>query len=226
MKKHDDNFIMMPTVDYCFKQLMTNPKVRKGFIAALLKQDPESILETTLLPTIFERRYEDDKLSILDVRVMMADGTQVNLEVQVREFEYWDDRAMYYISQMFVEQIEKGDEYNLLKKCIHISILDFIHFPDDICYRTIQFCDIKTGKVYSDKMEFQFLELKKSNEYLDEAYNALVTLSADKQKRLEYEAREKALKDYNSQMKSFLKERLLKKLLTHLKNLLKLFKRS
>ena len=36
----DDNFIMLPTVDVCFKGLMYNPKVRKGFIAALLGTDP------------------------------------------------------------------------------------------------------------------------------------------------------------------------------------------
>lgn len=43
---------MLPTVDVCFKGLMNNPIVRKGFIAALLKADPETIAETTLLPTI------------------------------------------------------------------------------------------------------------------------------------------------------------------------------
>jgi len=36
------------------------------------------------------------------------------------------------------------------------------------------------------------------NEYIDEAYNTLVNLSADEQKRLEYEAREKAIRDYNA----------------------------
>ena len=44
--------------------------------------------------------------------------------------------------------------------------------------------------------------MAKTNEYLDEAYNTLLNLSADDQKRLEYEAREKALKDYNSQISS------------------------
>ena len=39
----DDKFIMIPTVDVCFKNLMHNAKVRKGFLAALLKVDPETI---------------------------------------------------------------------------------------------------------------------------------------------------------------------------------------
>lgn len=47
--------------------------------------------------------------------------------------------------------------------------------------------------------------MAKENEYLDEAYRTLEELSADEWKRLEYEEREKALKDYNTQMGSALK---------------------
>ena len=44
--------------------------------------------------------------------------------------------------------------------------------------------------------------MAKSDEFLDEAYQTLLKLSADDKKRLEYEAREKALRDYNTQMSS------------------------
>ena len=41
-----DNFIMLPTVDFCFAELMKNDKVRKGFIAALLGVSPEEVEDT------------------------------------------------------------------------------------------------------------------------------------------------------------------------------------
>ena len=63
-ERNDDNFIMLPTVDFCFKGLMNNPKVRKGFIAALLKKNPETIRETVLLPTVLGQEYQDDKLGM------------------------------------------------------------------------------------------------------------------------------------------------------------------
>lgn len=44
--------------------------------------------------------------------------------------------------------------------------------------------------------------MAKQNEYVAEAVNTLFELSADEKKRLEYEAREKAIRDYNTQMKS------------------------
>lgn len=234
MRINDDNFIMLPTVDFCFKELMQNPKVRQGFIAALLRIPPEEIGETVLLPTILRKEYEDDKLGILDVRIMLRNGTQMDMEMQVAYFAYWEKRILFYLCKMFTEQLKKGEPYENLKKCIHVSILDFVFFPDDDeCYRTLYFRDDKTGKVNIDLLELQILELQKlpadiksgedlinwmrffsgksreefeemakTNEYLDEAYNTLMNLSADEQKRLEYEAREKAIKDYNSQMNS------------------------
>lgn len=66
MANGNDNFIMLPTVDFCFKKLMDNTKVRKGFIAALLKTEPDRIRKTTVLPTELGRDYADDKLGILD----------------------------------------------------------------------------------------------------------------------------------------------------------------
>ena len=44
--------------------------------------------------------------------------------------------------------------------------------------------------------------MAKANEYLNEAYHTLRTMSADEKKRMEYEARDKALRDYNSQISS------------------------
>ena len=232
MEKVTDNFIMLPTVDFCFKELMQNSKVRQGFIAALLGKDPEEIRETTILPTSTRREYEDDKLGILDVAVSLQDGTKLDLEMQVLNFAYWTNRILFYLSKMYTGQLKKGDPYDNLKKCIHVSVLDFIHFPEDKrCYHKISFCDVKTGIPYTDLMELHILELRKlpekarneegvirwmrffngkkkedfeemakTDQYMAEAFSELEKLSADERKRLEYEAREKAVRDYNSLM--------------------------
>ena len=90
--------------------------------------------------------------------------------------------------------MKRGDEYNKLQKCIHVSILDFIHFPDDQeCYRKIHFRDDKTGKVYSDKMA-------KTNEYLEEAYETLLRLSEDEEVQRLYYLRRKAQLDHDWMM--------------------------
>ncbi len=45
--------------------------------------------------------------------------------------------------------------------------------------------------------------MAQTDEYIGEACEELKKLSANERKRLEYEAREKALRDYNSQVKSY-----------------------
>ena len=232
--ENNDNFIMLPTVDFCFKELMKNPKVRKGFVAAILGKSPETVRRTTVIDTELRKESEDDKLGILDVLVELEDGGRMNMEMQVPYFEYWANRVLFYVSKIYTGQIKKGDDYEKLQKCIHVSILDFIHFPQDQrCYRKITFCDVETGEQYTDLMELHVLELKKlppedqneegvirwmrflggksrkefedmaeKDEYIREAYEDLKKLSLDEQKRLEYEVRQKAIWDHNSQMKS------------------------
>ena len=229
-RKTNKDFIMSPKVDVCFAGLMENPKVRRGFCSAILRVPPETVEKTELLPTYLQRDCAEDKLGILDVHIRMTDGSRINMEMQVKEYEFWDERVLFYLSKMFSGQLKSGEDYENLKKCIHVSILDFIHFPKDKrCCRTLCLCDTKTGEIYNDKMEIQVLELKKlpkkirkgeelvnwmrffngkSKEdfrrmakesiFLEEAYETLQRLSADDIKRLEYEAREKALRDHNS----------------------------
>lgn len=230
-----DDFIMLPTSDFCFKELMQNSKVRKGIISALLGISPEEIAGTKLLPTSTTEEYPDGKLGILDVLIKLENGTQVGMEMQVAKYDYWTNRILFYLCRMFTGQIGKGDTYDKLKKCIHVSFLDFIHFENDYdFYRKITLRDEKNSE-YTDLLELHILELKKlppeeqnengllkwtrflngkcredfekmaeKDEYIDEAYELLKKMSADERKRLAYEAREKAVRDYNTQIKSSL----------------------
>ena len=230
-----DDFIMLPTSDFCFKELMQSSKVRKGIISALLGINPEEIAETKLLPTSTTEEYPDGKLGILDVLIKLENGTQVGMEMQVAKYDYWTNRILFYLCRMFTGQIGKGDTYDKLEKCIHVSFLDFIYFENDYdFYRKITLRDEKNSE-YTDLLELHILELKKlppeeqnengllkwtrflngkcredfekmaeKDEYIDEAYELLKKMSADDRKRLEYEAREKAMRDYNTQMKSSL----------------------
>ena len=231
--KKTDNFIMLPTVDFCFKELMQDEKVRKGLIAALLNVSPTEIESTTLMPTILRKRYQEDKYGILDVRVELKSGVQIDLEMQVESYEFWANRSVYYVSKMYTEQIKEGEDYDKLQKCIQVGILCFSLFEDDKCYRRIALCDTESGEEYTDLIEMHVLELSKlppeqqnetnlmkwmrffggtceedfkkmteKDEYIGEAYEALKNMSEDEIKRMEYEARQKAIRDYNSYMHS------------------------
>ena len=160
MTKKNDDFIMLPTVDVCFKGLMYNPKVRKGFIAALLGADPAAVRETVLLPTALRQEYPDEKLGILDVRALMEDGAQINMEMQILEL------------RKLPEELQSDDEV----------------------IRWMRFLAGKNRKELED--------MAGTSEYIEEAYRELERMSADERARLEYEARQKAIRDHDAIMSS------------------------
>ena len=162
-----EDFIMLPTVDFCFKELMQNENVRKGIIAAILNRRPDEIVNTELLPTILRKDSEDDKYGILDVRVQLDNEVQIDFEMQVVYYDFWANRTIYYLSKMYTEQIREGDSYDRLQKCIQVSILAHVLFQeDDECYRRISFCDVKTGKEYTDLMSMPYSQWAPIMEYV------------------------------------------------------------
>ena len=61
---------------------------------------------------------------------------------------------------------------------------------------------IRWMRFLGGKRREEFEDMAKKDEYIEEAYDELKKLSLDEQKRLEYEVRQKAIRDHNSQMKS------------------------
>lgn len=221
---------MKPKIDFAFKEIMTDVKARTGFLSAVLHLNPEDIRETRILNSYLRKVHEDDKQGILDVRILMNDDTEIDTEIQLSELKVWADRSLFYVAKMYTEQIEQGQKYDVLKKCVNISILDFILFKEEPdFYSCFHIREDTRDFLYTDKMEFHVIELPKlpaelkedctelelwakfinaeqkeefdmlaeKSPYIDSAYKQLQVISQDKQMRLEYEAREKAIRDYN-----------------------------
>ena len=228
------DFLMKPKIDFAFKEIMANEKARIGFLSAVLQIEPISIKETHILNTYLRKVHEDDKQGILDVRVSLNNNTEIDIEIQLAELKIWADRSLFYLSKMYTDQIEQGQDYDVLKKCVSISILNFDLFRGETeFYSRFHIMEDTRHILYTDKMEFHVIELTKlptelkenasdillwakfinaekkeefdmlatKNPYIKSAYEQLQVISQDKQKRLEYETREKAIRDYNQLMK-------------------------
>lgn len=226
-------FLMKPKIDFAFKEIMTDEKARTGFLAAVLKINPEDIKETQILNTNLRKEHEDDKQGILDVRLLLNNDSEIDIEIQLSQIKVWAERSLFYLAKMYTDQIAPGQSYKVFKKCINISILDFELFPDEIeFYSCFHIREDTRSFIYTDKMEFHLIELPKlpkelredssdielwakfinaerkeefdmlaqKNQYIESAYERLQVISQDRQKRLEYEAREKAILDHNQMM--------------------------
>ena len=226
-KEKTTQFLMKPKVDFCFKELMEDEEVRNAFLAAVLGINVEDVIESRILPSHLRQKDKDEKLGILDVRVLLNNREQIDIEIQVTFSEYWAERTLFYLGKMFTDQLKPGENYQKLEKCIHIGILNFIMFDDEEYYSRFHFWSDKGRKLYSDKFEIHTLELPKlakhdypetellkwlqfinaetkeefemaaeKNEYIKKAYEDLNRISADEEKRLEYEERERMIRDH------------------------------
>ena len=224
---------MKPKVDFAFKEIMEDVNARTGFLAAILKLDPSEITETRILNTNLRKLYQDDKLGILDVRVLLNNDSEIDVEIHLTELKVWADRSLFYLAKMFTAQIGPGETYNVFKKCISISILGFTLFRDEPdFYSCFHIREDTRHFLYTDRMEFHVIELPKlpgelredsdrillwakfinaerkeefemlakRDPYIESAYQHLQIISQDGEKRREYEARQRAILDYNQGM--------------------------
>lgn len=156
------DFLMKPKVDFAFKEIMMNERARIGFLSAILKLNPADIRETQILNTSLRKLHEDEKQGILDVRILMNDSVEINIEIQLSMLNVWADRSLFYLSKMYTEQISPGQNYSVFKKCVSISILDFDLFQGETeFYSCFHIREDSRHILYTDKMEFHVLELPK-----------------------------------------------------------------
>lgn len=155
-------FLMKPKVDFAFKEIMMNERARIGFLSAILKLNPEDIRETQILNTSLRKFHEDEKQGILDVRILMNDAVEIDIEIQLSMLNVWADRSLFYLAKMYTDQISPGQSYSVFKKCVSISILDFKLFPNEAeFYSCFHIWEDTRHTLYTDKMEFHVLELPK-----------------------------------------------------------------
>jgi predicted transposase/invertase (TIGR01784 family) len=225
-----EEFLMKPKIDFAFKEIMMDEMARIGFLSAVLGIKPEDIKETRILNSNLRKLREDDKLGILDVRVLMNNNMEIDIEINLAELKVWQERSLFYLAKMYTEQIKPGQNYTVFKKCVSISILDFDLFKGETeFYSCFHIREDKRNFLYTDKMEFHVLELPKlpkelkedssdiilwgkfinaerkeefdmlakRNSYIQSAYAQLQIISQDEEKRMEYDARQKAIWDYN-----------------------------
>jgi len=154
--------------DIIFKAVFGYEKNEKLLISLLnailgLKGD-KKIVSLTFLNAFNIKEYLNDKLTIVDVKVVDGTGVRYNIEMQVADDKSYLKRILYYLAKLYTEQLKQKEPYDKLCKVISISILDFNFFEDESDLHNIyRFLNIKSKKELTDLKEIQFVELPKFN---------------------------------------------------------------
>ena len=84
----------------------------------------------TLRNPFINPKHEDDKASVLDVEATDDHERIFDLEIQLRREPAYAERALFYWSRKYGDQLTEGKNYRELHPVIGIHILDFTLRPD------------------------------------------------------------------------------------------------
>lgn len=148
----------------------------RGLLNAILGLQGEvRIAEIQILNPLREKEHLQDKGTVLDVKARDGRGVVYNIEVQVQALTAYKERSLYYAAKMISQQIEAGQDYRLLKKTIHISLMDFVLFPKQADLHSIyKLYDLEHAKTRGDLLQLHYLEIAKFHkETLDDLGDSL-----------------------------------------------------
>jgi predicted transposase/invertase (TIGR01784 family) len=116
------------------------------------------ILENKDLPA----EIAGGKAAKLDVLAKLADGSKVNIEVQIKNEYNIEKRSLFYWSSKYIRDFKSGGDYAGLDPVIAVNILGFGCFPVDDFHTSFHLWeDARRDVMLTDVCEIHFLEMAK-----------------------------------------------------------------
>jgi len=149
------------TNDILFHLLFeTSSTALRGLICSLLKLKDSDIHSIEVKNPIEFGRTVFSKGFVLDLKLLLNNNTNINVEMQVLKFKNWTERSLSYLCRSY-DKLNVGDDYCETNTAIHIGILDYDLFPEDEThfYTTYHLADDVTHKIYTGKFQLSVLYL-------------------------------------------------------------------
>ena len=146
--------------DLLFHMVFTrNNAALKALLSVLLSIPIEMMGQVDVLNPV---QYSDvirSKLTVLDLKVYLENGTYVLVEMQVRKFEYWTSRTLAYAARAVADQVSGKFNYGKLEPVIQISIMNYSLFPEHKRFFAKYTLKDEEGQEYTDKLRFYVMDL-------------------------------------------------------------------
>ena len=160
------------TNDIAFRKIFGNENKKISLISFL-----NAVIKLPELKRIIDVKIENPyqlpnldggKSTIVDVKATDQNGNTFIVEMQVAEAESFAKRVLYYTSQSYSGQIDRGEDYHKLKPAYFIGILDFSIGTNPNYISCHKVMDVETGEHIIRDVEFNFIELTKFTKSIDE----------------------------------------------------------
>jgi predicted transposase/invertase (TIGR01784 family) len=161
------------TGDLIFKLIFSDERSKKMLIHLLnsiivgAKENP--IVDITVRKTELTPEYVGGKEVRLDIVAEASDKRIINVEIQRQKKENFIKRSLFYWSELYFQQLQKGGDFIDLHQTICINILEENLFKDTRFWHTYHMQEDETHEILTDIEEVHFLELEKMKEFREDS---------------------------------------------------------
>jgi len=162
----DFSKLMDLRVDYAFKLIFGSSDTL--FLISLLnaifanKKISRVIKSLTIENPYLEKHTKGDKLSILDVRAQLDDGTTVLIEMHLYDIDDLKYKTIRSWARTYGEEIKSGDNYSMQPSVICVTFAN--GSMDDGDNQKIHKCckimDIDDNTIFTDALELHYIDMK------------------------------------------------------------------
>ena len=153
-----------PRNDLVFKRIFgEHPHILRSFLNALLPlPDDGKIASLEYLPGEQVPQVPLLKHTIVDVRCVDERGRQFIVEMQMNWTNAFLQRVLFNASKAYVRQLEKGEDYELLKPVVGLSLLNAVFDREtDSFYHHYQIVNTEQPRRTIEGLQLVFVELPK-----------------------------------------------------------------
>jgi predicted transposase/invertase (TIGR01784 family) len=160
------------TNDIAFRKIFGNDSKKKSLIsflnAVIDLPKNEQIVDVEIINPYQLGKLSDGKSTIVDVKAKDQKGNIFIVEMQIAEFDFFHKRILYYTSQSYVAQIDKGVQYDKLRPIYFIGILEFKISQNSNYFSRHKVLDVEKKEQVIQDVEFNFIELPKFDKTIDQ----------------------------------------------------------
>ena len=162
-----------PKTDYAFKKIFGSSEstdILISFLNAMIYDGNPTIQDLEIIDPNLPPQVEGLKDSSLDVKVKLADGTIVIIEIHILNVESPDKRVVYNANKTYASQLQKGQGYRMLRPVIALTITDFEMFKNtnNLISRFVYKEEISNLPYPDNDLKLVFVELPKFTKEVDQ----------------------------------------------------------
>lgn len=150
-----------PKTDIVFKKIFgQNPDLVKSFLNGVLPLD-DLIESVEYISQEQSPRIPSMKNTIVDVKCVDQKGRIFIVEMQLNWTTHFKDRLLFGVSKAYVQQMQKGDDYESLCPVYGLGIINDTFDPSDEWFHHYKTINVKDSTKILKGLELVFLELPK-----------------------------------------------------------------